>query len=213
MRKVIAILFLLAPALAYAQSDGVELTPSYGFRWGGKLYAQDSSLITHDVDIKSSDTYGLSVDVPVTDHLQIELMATRQSTTFGNDGGLFTPSAGDVDIDITYSHVGMLWQFPQRDWAPYVVYSIGVGHINPNLAGATSENRFSASVGGGFKLRLAEHLGLRIEGRGYWTDLSNWNNRDDNNDHNCHHNDHNDHNCNNHDLVQAAVTAGLVIRF
>jgi Outer membrane protein beta-barrel domain len=211
MRKVIAILILLAPALAFAQSDGVELTPNYGFRWGGKLYAQDSSLITHDVDIKSSDTYGLNLDFPVTEHIQIELMATKQSTTFGNDSGLFTPSAGDVNIDITYSHVGMLWQFPVRDWAPYVVYSIGVGHINPSLAGATSENRFSASVGGGFKLRLAEHLGLRIEGRGYWTDLSGWNDRNNNN--NDHHCRHDDNNCNNHDLVQAAVTAGLIIRF
>jgi hypothetical protein len=213
MRRIIATLVLLVPTLAYAQS-GVELTPSFGFRWGGKLYAEDSSLLTHDVEVQSSDTWGLNLNFPVNEHFQIELLASKQSTQFGNENGLFEQSSDHVDVDISYAHIGMLWQWPVNDWAPYIATSIGVGHIDPNLRGATAEDRFSASFAWGFKLRLADHVGLRIEQRGYWTDLSSWNSHNNHNDH--HHDNNHDcyyDDCNTHDLLQAAVTAGIVIRF
>lgn len=210
MRKALVIILLLAPTIALAQSDRIELTPSFGFRWGGKILAEDSSLLTHDVKLRSSETYGLNLGMPLGEHAQIELFVQHQSTELAEDSGLFAPGSGAVDVDVTYSHIGFLWQWPldHADIAPFVATSLGVGHVSPNLTGARAEDRFSGSLGWGFKFRLRDNVGLRIEQRGFFTDLSG-NNGDDHHDRHCDDWDE----CDSHALFQTSVTAGLVIRF
>ena len=50
---------------------------------------------------------------------------------------------------------------------------IGVANLDPRIAGATSENRFSASGGLGVKVPFNRNAGLRLEARGYYTTLPN----------------------------------------
>ena len=37
------------------------------------------------------------------------------------------------------------------------------------MPGAAAENKFSGSIGGGVKIFLTDNIGLRFEGRGFWT--------------------------------------------
>ena len=48
---------------------------------------------------------------------------------------------------------------------------LGLTRLLPEPAGFSDETRFSASIGAGVKLWLGRHVGIRLEGRGFFTVL------------------------------------------
>ena len=200
MRKLILILALTAiPASLFAQDDSwrdrggdrdhdrdrydrrydrydnsVELTPFIGYRSGGTIYASNNDIFRRDLDLASSINYGASVGIPLGSPLKLELMVDHQSThlTTG-DNYLFSPGTNFGDFDITYYHAGLQIPFARsRNAEPFVVVSAGIANLDPRVAGATSDNRFSASAGVGVRLPINRNVGLRIEGRGFYTSVT-----------------------------------------
>jgi hypothetical protein len=104
--------------------------------------------------------------------MKLELMANRQASELETDRGLFDPDAPIADIDITYLHAGLQFPFARsRNATPYVIVSGGLANLDPQIAGADAEQRFSASAGLGVKVPMSRALSLRFEGRGYFTAL------------------------------------------
>lgn len=205
-----ALALALVPAVAGAAGTGYrfELTPRIGYNFGGTLDGQDTFQFNTDLEAKDSPSYGVSFDIPLSRNLQIELLASRQSTELRFDEGLFGPNLAVADFDVSYYHVGLLWQGHSGRVSPFFVASLGVGELDPKIAGASSETRLSTSLGGGVKVFFddQEHVGLRLEGRGFWTDLS-----DDNHWHNDNHDWWDDDYTYGNDFTQGQVSAGLII--
>ena len=189
---LIALVLLTIPTLAFAQDDSwrdrrghddryyrssnmFELTPTVGYRWGGTIYADQNNLFFRDVDLASSASYALTFGIPISNTgMKLELMASRQNTNFERGGGLFDPSTNLGDVDVTYYHAGLQIPFAQsRSATPYVVVSAGVGQIDPKISNASAANRFSASAGIGVKLPLNRNVGVKLEGRGFYTNTDN----------------------------------------
>jgi hypothetical protein len=171
MNRLALALVLLVPAALPAAAQGLEVTPMFGYRWGGTLSDETNDLFDQDVDIESSTSYGLHVGIPLGAHSQIELIGSRQSSKFG-DALLFGGASG-VDVDVTYYHVGYQYQWitgNRGNLRPYVAASLGVTNLDPDVQGASSDDRFSMSLGGGLKVMATEHIGFRLDGRLYWTD-------------------------------------------
>ena len=118
--------------------------------------------------------YGVNFDIPLSNNLQIELLLNTQNTDLFSDGGIFGPDLKTIDADITYAHVGLLLQFGRPEVTPYFVFSGGLTRIDPDYPGAGSDDRFSASLGGGVKVFFTPWFGMRFEGRGFWTQLDNY---------------------------------------
>ena len=97
-------------------------------------------------------------------HSQIELIASRPETSYGNDR-LFDPAPDGVDVDVTYYHVGYLYQWTPGKLRPYVAGSLGVTSLDPDVPGLGSDEKFSFSVGGCLKVMASEHVGFRLDGR------------------------------------------------
>jgi outer membrane protein with beta-barrel domain len=223
MRRVMLFLLLAtAPAVLFAQSDidrdrddwrrrrytvsddRIELTPFGGYRWGGTIWADRSNLFGEDVDVASNGDYGVNLGIPVgISHMKLELMVNRQDTALQIAGGLFTPNDRLADMHITYYHAGL--QIPLGDTyssSPFIVLSAGIANLRPDIRGVAADNRFSASAGLGVKVPLNRNMGLRVEGRGYFTSLGENNDR-----------------CNRctsdygRDLYQGEANVGLVINF
>jgi hypothetical protein len=195
MRKLILILALtIIPTALFAQDDSwrnrpadrddryyrnnnaaFELTPFVGYRFGGTIFADQTNLFRRDLDVASSVNYGGSIGIPLGSPLKLELMVDHQSTHLTTDNSsLFTPGTNFGDIDITYFHAGLQIPFAQsRNAEPFVVVSAGIANLDPQISGATSDNRFSASAGLGVRLPVSRNVGFRIEGRGFYTSLSN----------------------------------------
>lgn len=200
---LVALVMAAMPAMG--GSYPIEITPTVGYRWGGEILAEDNALFTSDVDLEESEAFGLIVDLPITSNLQIEIMADRQETDLG-EAALF--GADDVaEIEVTYYHVGVLYQWNHRHVSPFVVGSIGLAELSPDVPGASSDDRFSAGIGGGVKLRVSEHVGFRFEARGYWTntDTDEWDDWWDDCGRGCWDGDD--------DLVQGEIKAGLILSF
>jgi opacity protein-like surface antigen len=223
MRKYISLLLLLAvvPTTLFAQDadwrrrradrdrrdsprdSAFELTPFVGYRWGGTIFADQSFLFNDDVDVAPSANFGVSFALPLGDSgMKLELMANRQASQLQTGSGLFEPNNEVADIDVTYLHAGLQFPFAQsRNATPYAIVSAGLANLDPHGSGVSSENRFSASAGVGVKFPMSEALSLKIEGRGYYTQL------EDNSD--CSFCDY----FVNQDFYQGEVNLGLVFSF
>ncbi len=169
LRFVLALLALL-PLAASAQGSGrFELTPTVSYNFGGTLTGTDEDFFEFDLDARESEAFGLTFDIPLAPWAQIELLASRQQTELEFDDGIFYPDQTVADLEVSYYHVGGLFQWGSGQIHPFVVVSLGTTRFDADVPGADAEYRFSGSFGGGVKIFFNEHVGFRLEGRGFWT--------------------------------------------
>jgi hypothetical protein len=199
-------LSLLLPAAAPAQVARFEITPTVGYRFNGDLDVSRNTdtIFDSNAEIKESSVYGVTVDIPFNQNWQLELLANRQDSSFILDPGLFTPTQELGDVRLSYYHVGLLYQWGLGQVNPFFTFSGGLARIEPEFQQLDAENRFSASLAGGVKIFLSRNIGLRLEGRGYWTNLDTT--LDDNDDG---FRDRNQTDA----LYQGEASAGLIISF
>lgn len=144
---LLAIVLLLGASSASARK--VEITPFWGFQFGGDF---------NDLDVEDGDTYGLLVDFALSLNSQVELMYNRQDTALQQDR-LFGPDL----FDLEYYHLGFLYQWTPGQMRPFLVASLGATRLDSE--GLEGETRFSWSLGGGVKMLVNNHFGFRFEGR------------------------------------------------
>lgn len=161
-----------APAY-HTRANMFEVTPFGGYRYGGTLFADRSSLFDFDTDIASDGNLGLNFGIPIGDTpMKLELMVNQQRTHLRAGSGLFEPDDNIAGIDITYYHAGLQIPFGDpRSVNPFLIISGGAANLRPDLRGISAENRFSASAGLGIKVPVSRNIGFRVEARGYFTDL------------------------------------------
>jgi opacity protein-like surface antigen len=151
---------LLVPAVASAQGAyRFELTPQVPYRWGGTISGDNNTLFNTDLKVDKGSGYGVTLDLPLSRNFQIELLAHNQSTNLRFDEGLFGGDVALADIDIAYYHVGILFQGGNSQVNPYFVASAGITRLAPDVPQASSEERFSMSLGGGVKVFFNENIG------------------------------------------------------
>ncbi len=185
---------LLAPTAAMAGE--FEITPFLGYQFGGDVETFYQGEF-HDVNINSSENWGVVLSLGLSPMTQIELLYSTQDTKA--DARRFEDSLG---LKIDYWQVSMLWNFdPDAQIQPYVVFGIGGTWLRPD--GFSNTSRFSGNIGGGAKIFFSDSIGLRLEGRFYGTYINSTTSY-----------------CDpfwcygyNNSLYQFDVSAGLIIRF
>lgn len=205
MRKALfAFFLLLLPALAFAQPSEFEITPFAGYRLGGEFDAEDEDFFDSglDAEIEESSIFGVILGIPLSPNWKLELSATRQESAFIIDEGLLSPTVELGDVTLSHYHAGFAYDWGLGQVRPFVLGSVGLARIEPDFPELNAENRLSASLGGGAKVFFSPNVGLRLEGRGYWTDLgTDWEDRYDRYDDD------------NGGLFQAEASAGLIFAF
>lgn len=173
-----AALLLPAPAAAqqpYYGSDTFtrfELTPFVGYRLDGELDDTDFGFAFSDFEpeVDESEVYGVSLGFGLNPNMLIEVLVNRQDTQIVFEPVRSRDERIVSDVELTTVHVGFVYQWRLGQADPYVVLSGGVTQFDEELAD-DEDTRFSGSVGGGVKLRFTDHLGLRLEGRMFLTDV------------------------------------------
>lgn len=156
---------VLFPGVAGAEW-GLEITPYAGYTIGGSF--EDNTTGT-TLDVKEGGNFGLVLGLPDTPETQYELFYGFQRTkvtgggTFGG-GTLF-------DLDIHYLHLGGTYMFAGDKVLPFISGGLGATHFVPQGSGLNQKSYFSLSLGGGVKIPISGHVGLRFEGRGFLTIL------------------------------------------
>ncbi|HET9795445.1 MAG TPA: outer membrane beta-barrel protein [Thermoanaerobaculia bacterium] len=204
-----ALLALALPGAANAQirENTVEISPFYGYLWGGEFAHGSNSLFNERVDLDDHDTFGGRIGYNATETFQFEFQWSRTDTHFitHDSGDLFGPGGerlGDLRIDYWMGY--STFNFGHRRVVPYVTIGAGVAHLHPSgtAVPASDDTRFTGSLGGGLKLFVNPHFGFRFDGRGYSTYL--------NADNGC---DHHHDSCGSHWLTNGEASGGLIFAF
>jgi hypothetical protein len=169
-------LLLLAPAAlaaAPAATGRIEITPFAGYRLEGDFDDPDGDFIDlgEDARVDEGNVYGVAVDIPLAYNWKLQLLANRQESAFIADQGLLSPPRELGDLTLTMVHAGFAYEWGGGQVRPYVSLTGGITRLDPEFSGLDAEDRLSGSFGGGVKIFFSEHLGLRLEGRGFWTAL------------------------------------------
>ena len=140
-----------------------EVTPFAGYRVGGTFEDETSGT---RLELNDGGSFGLILNMRADANTEYELMFSHQDTEIDLGG---TPGGQAIDIDVDYLQVGGTYLGDGRMARPYMVATIGLAHLDPGSAGLPSDTFFAFSIGGGWKLRPRERIGLRLEGRFYGT--------------------------------------------
>jgi len=142
-----------------------ELTPIAGFQFGGELEDEYTGV---DYELDEEAVFGLIADFDLSPEEQIEVYFSRQETELTVESGEFSGESL-FDVDVNYLHVGGVLVWDGEVVKPFVVATMGLTYFDPSLSGGDDEVDFSMSLGGGVKIMPWEHLGLRLEARGFGT--------------------------------------------
>lgn len=185
MRKLLWIAVLLTCSTS---AFGAEISLLAGYRVGGPsvelpLYGCISIFAPcpqPSVDARDGEAFGLIVDFPIRgEELMFELLLNHQSGDFEEESFAFIeifPTLPPPRFDLTYLHAGLLRQWPKARVTPFAAVGVGIAQFESDIPfffsfDTIDEDRLSASLAGGIKIRLNDWFGLRVEGRGYWADL------------------------------------------
>lgn len=150
-----AVLALLALGTSPAAAQNRARTGEFGIH-GGYIF--------FDTDLDDHASFGATLGINATDHVEIEFQFDRVSTQF---------SAVPVNVDINYYALGFLWNFhPGGDvMGPHVPYlTVGGGTTNVDVQGVSNEDDFDFwYVGGGYRYFWNEHWGFRWDARAIFT--------------------------------------------
>lgn len=172
---------LLASGGLFAQvrEGTVEIEPFVGYFWGGSFPRGSTAIFPFEVDVEDDLTYGGRIGYNVTSLFEIEALFQRTQSHFVTNedsgpvfGGDDEVRLGNLDIDYWMGY--STFNFGHGRAVPYVTFGAGVAVLDPEVPGvpASSDTRFTASIGGGVKIFFTPHFGMKFDGRYFGTLLN-----------------------------------------
>jgi opacity protein-like surface antigen len=165
---------LLVAAPAAARSQTVEITPVAGYRFGGGFSTAagvEPAIPAVDYEVRDAASFGVHLGFRVAEDGEIELLYSRQNTRLATDGLFTGEPLFDLALETWQAGGNYLFAEEGARLRPYIGVGLGITRLLPEPAALQDETRFSASFGAGVKVRLARHLALRLEARGFFTVL------------------------------------------
>jgi opacity protein-like surface antigen len=149
-----------AQAQEPVHTNTFEITPFVGFMAGGSFEDPTNGA---ERDVENDSNFGIFLnmvaDVP---ERHYELLYTQQSTVV--EGG------APIDLDLEYLQIGGTVGYPQNRYVfPYFGMTVGGARFTPDASGLDDELKLSFSVGGGVKFPITDHIGIRLDVRGFIT--------------------------------------------
>jgi hypothetical protein len=160
---VFATMLLAAPASAAAQVQA-EIGPLIGYRFGGSL--ADNAGTSYDIE--SAVSYGAVVDLDLRRDLGVELVWTHQGSEIALSDVL---EPGPFTVSVDHWMVGPWRGFgsPAARVRPFASFLLGVSQFSTDIAEGESRARFALGAGAGTKFFPHPRVGLRLEGRAFFT--------------------------------------------
>ncbi len=178
-KRIVVVTMFLSWLVAGTAVAQVEVTPFAGYRFGG-LGEFSTGIICIQPPCQSfarsrgDVLFGVFVDVPVTERLQVEVMVNHQPTELSFSTLPAGSSNDEQDLAVSHFHLGLLRQWGDRSLAPFGVFSIGLSRLDLRsglLDEGMDDNGLSVSFGGGVKIYSTGLVGFRFDARGYWVDV------------------------------------------
>ena len=138
-----------------------SVTPFFGQMGGGSF---EDPTDGSDRDVEKDTNFGLffNINAGGVAERQYEFLYTQQSTQ--------VEGTVPLDMDIKYLHLGGIVNFTDVGYAvPYFGMTIGATQFSPDETGLDDETKLSFSAGGGVKVPITDHFGVRFDARAFVT--------------------------------------------
>lgn len=142
------------------RQNNYEITPFGGYMFGGKF---GDPVNGGDRDVKEDTTFGLFADI-VADvpERQYEFLFANQSTE--------VKGSVPIDLDIQYLQIGGIVAYMDNPRiSPFFGATVGATRFSPKGSSLDDETKVSFTLGGGFKVPITDHVGLRFDARAFIT--------------------------------------------
>lgn len=145
---------------APAHENIFEVTPFIGYMGGGD-FEDPADQTTRDVEADTD--WGLFLNLNAgSRERQYELLYAKQGTT--------VEGAVPIDMDIQYLQIGGIVNFTDVERAiPYFGITVGATQFSPDDEGLDNKTKLSFTVGGGVKVPITDHIGVRLDARAFVT--------------------------------------------
>ncbi len=152
---------LLASMLGL-QAQVFELTPFYGYRFGGTI----ETCSGEDTDLEGGPSYGVALDFAPydSDEIKMELLWSRQDSSLDLEGG---GGFDHLDILVDEFQIGGVYENGRGRFRETITALVGATVFSPDQG--EREARLSFGIGLGLKYFLMKNLALRADLRGYGT--------------------------------------------
>jgi rhomboid family GlyGly-CTERM serine protease len=166
LAAAILVVLSLAASSARAEPVRMEITPFAGYRIAGDLDINAAAEDANSGNTEDGSSWGIGVGLYRDPEGFYELLYSRR------DAGLDTSDTvlQRTDVRIEYLHLGGTLLLPQpAGYTGYISVTIGLTRLDADSGDFDSENKFSASFGGGFRFPLTDTLHATLGARGYMT--------------------------------------------
>lgn len=165
----LTLMLCLPTQVAYAQPEdaniGLELTPTFGFMFGGRLRGYDG-----EINVEDGFTYGVTLSKAIRPGTWVEfnwngmhtMARYRDYFEFTNDENF------DMNIDYFLISSTQYWRSGSDNILPFGTIGVGASvHTIENSVNFYdgSEWFFSMQFGLGAKIHLNKRIGIRLQGR------------------------------------------------
>jgi hypothetical protein len=162
-RSIAAFGILLVSGCAVpASAQTVEIAPFAGYRFGGDLFELATN---HPLDLDGAPAFGGAVSVEMRDGLWFEALFSHQQADVDVPGGPFGPPRRTRAV-VDHWLAGGRQDFGTDRARPFATGFLGLTRYG---AEGDDELRFTLGAGGGVKVALQRHLGVRLDGRVFTT--------------------------------------------
>lgn len=157
---------LLAPSTAaFAQEKRWEITPSFGYKFGGSFDFLEIEALSEG-SFKDGLEYGVSFGYNVTRQFSVEAAWNRQASALEVSGLATGGRQVEVfDMNIDQWHGNFVWTVSDATVKPFFLLGLGATVFSPDIDEIDNETKFSFGVGAGIKYFPADSFGLRLQAR------------------------------------------------
>jgi hypothetical protein len=149
-------------AEADSKFNRFEITPFAGYAFGGEF---ENPTDGAERDLDEATSVGLIVDIAADRWRHYEFLFADIDSEVG--GG-----ATKFDMGVQYLHVGGIVSYQDAERViPYFGLTIGATRFSPKDAGLDDETKLSFSAGGGIRVPITDHFGVRFDARAFLTVL------------------------------------------
>ncbi len=160
------------PPSSYSEyKDGIDLSLSYGWMWGGHLDAVYNSQ-AGTFRWASNPSYLLMLEVPAKPGVQLQLQWTLQPSQLNWDPAT-GPTEKVADMDVNYWQIGATAGLPKGRIMPYTMVTLGATYwkfsnpTDPTVLSPQNMTKFSFTIGAGVKTFFGDNqkVGVRLQFR------------------------------------------------
>jgi hypothetical protein len=144
------------------QQQRVQLAPFAAYQSGGSFY---SPVYLEGYGLQGSLSWGGTLDVSVDGHWGIEALFSKQDTELKSSGGFGPP----IEVSLERLMVGIQEEKGEERLRYFGTLLLGATRFSPRFAGYDSTTKFTGALGLGIKTFFTRNVGLRLEGRLFYT--------------------------------------------